>query len=207
MSLQTNYTYGKINKYPYWKRRQIFDSKFLFLHINKTGGTSVKDFFQKPTKGRNSHTTASNIIKEIGLEKYNTYIPFTVVRNPYDRMVSAWSYKTSRKKCPKMSFSEYVQVSNSKYWVQPQIKYLSYKETIMCSKENILKLESIKKDISEFIFRHNIELDIKQYPHKNKSRRRNKPYMEYYTSKTLELVNSAYPLDFNLGGYKIINTL
>ena len=77
------------------------DHKILFIHIPRTGGTSVEKFFEFKTHDnllstqssiRNAqHLTLKEYTQEIDIEKY---FKFTIVRNPWDRLLSwyLWSY-------------------------------------------------------------------------------------------------------------------
>ena len=70
---------------------------FIFVHINKTGGTSIKSAFKiqpydKFLKLNTVHKCASEYIKTLGRPKWDGLFSFTVVRNPWDRFVSGWKY-------------------------------------------------------------------------------------------------------------------
>jgi hypothetical protein len=78
------------------------DYKLLFIHIPRTGGTSVEKFFEfkshdnllsgrPPTVYNGQHFTLSEYAEKINVEKY---FKFTIVRNPWDRLLSwyLWSY-------------------------------------------------------------------------------------------------------------------
>lgn len=85
-------------------------NKYIFIHIPKTGGTSIENFldlcnpsnhfadeiwfFQKGVKYNYQHLTAF-IYKTYGFlkpEDFETYFKFTFVRNPYDRCVSKFFF-------------------------------------------------------------------------------------------------------------------
>ena len=60
-----------------------------FIHINKTGGSSIRQALGVPQQ----HITASNLIKEVGLKRWKSRFTFSVVRNPWDRVVSLYLRK------------------------------------------------------------------------------------------------------------------
>lgn len=74
--------------------------KVIFVHIQRTGGTSILKAFEEldpdlvkilpfdPAKKRTKHCFASDIQGLIDEEVFTTYTKFSVVRNPFDRMVS-----------------------------------------------------------------------------------------------------------------------
>lgn len=67
--------------------------KCIFVHIPRTGGTSIEDFFggedRWPCGGKRScqHITA-RVAKKIYAEWWDEYFKFSMVRNPYDLVVS-----------------------------------------------------------------------------------------------------------------------
>lgn len=66
------------------------ESKFFFVHIPKTGGTSIDDsnLFESPRYG---HAGLKRFKKLLGNDYYS-YKCFTLVRNPWDRLASAFYY-------------------------------------------------------------------------------------------------------------------
>lgn len=76
--------------------------KIIFIHIPKTGGTTIENYMKtidKPIfyggygKLKNiifQHLNYKNYIKFFGKEEYNKFIKFSIVRNPYDRLISEY---------------------------------------------------------------------------------------------------------------------
>jgi hypothetical protein len=58
---------------------------YIFIHINKTAGTSIIDVIGKPFR---KHLTSKEVIKVIGQKKWDAAYKFAVVRNPWDKVVS-----------------------------------------------------------------------------------------------------------------------
>ena len=91
----------------------------IFVHIPKTGGTSIENiiwpFNKKPRAESNlwkgtgdtnhnkyqtwglQHLLASQIQKEVGDEIFEIFFKFTIVRNPWDKVVSQYIYMKKRK--------------------------------------------------------------------------------------------------------------
>ena len=67
--------------------------KFIFIHIYKSGGTSITEtfdtFFTDLIKYK--HETALEIRDIIGKKKFNSYYKFAIVRNPWDWQVFSLS--------------------------------------------------------------------------------------------------------------------
>lgn len=78
--------------------------KVIFIHIQRTGGSSVTKLFLEhdadllehipvdPAKSRTMHCFISDIQAAVEPEIFSQYTKFCIVRNPYDRMVS-WYFR------------------------------------------------------------------------------------------------------------------
>ena len=67
------------------------EHKFLFLHLPKTGGTSINKFFNDKFDN-NERDFGHPYLSDYKCNNFDDYFKFTVVRNPYDRLVSAFFY-------------------------------------------------------------------------------------------------------------------
>jgi hypothetical protein len=74
------------------------EQKMIFVHIPKNAGTSIESVFLTPEYKEKypinliqRHATIHEI-KKVFPDKYNSYIKFAVIRNPYDRMASWYHY-------------------------------------------------------------------------------------------------------------------
>jgi len=65
--------------------------RFVFVHIQKTGGDSVRSALGLPVTGRTKHFSASEHLGRIGVEAWGSSFSFSFVRNPWDRLVSWWA--------------------------------------------------------------------------------------------------------------------
>jgi len=83
------------------------DVAFLFVHINKTGGTSIINRFRRSCPSdylsedwgndhRTFHTTAQSFINHYGRTVWDNAYTFTVVRHPLARQVSNFFFLASR---------------------------------------------------------------------------------------------------------------
>ena len=101
--------------------RQVTANNFIFLHIPKTGGTSVEFILQN--KYGSPHERHYNVRHMQGVlenEEIDEYKIFTVIRNPFDRIISTWRWWAMHQdgfyskpwlhkyNVPETSFKEYV---------------------------------------------------------------------------------------------------
>ena len=157
-----------------------------FIHIPKTGGTSI-------------YVTLG--IEEPGHKKLLKYIPntFTVVRNPFDRLVSHFFYiKTKNsyyykehpnfKELEKGNFDDYIYLckQDSKFYLEPQSYYVCDKDDNILV-DHVLRHETLQEDFNKF-------WDLK-LPHLNKSDR-DKDWEKYYNENTIKTVYEFYKRDF-----------
>lgn len=75
------------HRYADFQSRYLHD--FIFIHINKTGGSSI----EKALGTRFEHRTARDKRAAIGAEAWSRKFTFTVVRNPWDKVVSHYHYR------------------------------------------------------------------------------------------------------------------
>jgi hypothetical protein len=63
--------------------------RYVFIHINKTAGSSIEAALGLQL----SHFSAREVIASIGEETWKNVFKFTVVRNPWDKVVSHYHYR------------------------------------------------------------------------------------------------------------------
>lgn len=148
--------------------------KVIFVHIPKTAGQSVEQAFlddlglewedrsplllrhnDDPSIGPSalSHLYAEEYVRlgHIGQAEFDSYYKFAVVRNPYDRLLSEFRYRTFRQTGPfwwflrrpwRSDFSDKVR------HIVPQTRYLLDAEgnTLV---DRIVRFENIEADMAE----------------------------------------------------------
>lgn len=179
---------------------------FVFVHINKTAGTSIGKAIGLADK---NHLTVKEIIARIGQEPWDAAYKFTFVRNPWDKTVSLYEYRRKKNKTQiatlGLGFEEWLIKTlgdaqdpffydNPKSF-QPQVEWL--KDTHGLININYIgKFESLNQDFEKI--RQAIGVDT-QLPHLNASSRA--PYQSYYSDKTRGLVSRWFAEDIEQFGY------
>lgn len=199
---------------PLFKKLNIF-----FIHIPKTGGTSVDHYLYKKTNTErnvltffsacpiklNKHTLQHCTYEE--LYKYgkcfniniNKYKLLTIVRNPYNRIISELFYLgkiniDSTKEFVEKKILEFFQddyhYDNHKI---PQYKFITWKNKLL-NNITIMKNETLTKDMHDYGF-----IDFNE--NANKTHRDKIDYMSLLSDKAKELIYDYYKKDFELFGY------
>ena len=164
-----------------------------FIHIPKTGGVSIRqwgvDALGKRCrlihKGR-KHMTIHQIREKVDEELHTS---FTVVRNPYDRAVSAWAYYKERNKTD-LTFKAFLKEPS--LISKPMCRYID-------DKTIILRYEDLEYDfrkIQKMFEREHIRL-----PKLNSSNRKRNYRVYYSDDETKWLVRETYEKDFNRFNY------
>ena len=67
------------------------DHNFLFIHIPRTGGTSIEDHFQKEgVEDIYKHWTLNDYKNDLSNEVFENYFKFAFVRNPWNFTISKY---------------------------------------------------------------------------------------------------------------------
>ncbi len=195
--------------------------KFIFIHIYKNAGTSIARAllpytssipylpvlrnklrviykFPEPYKG---HVQAPELIKELGEERFNSFYSFAFVRNPWDWQVSLYCFmlKTKTHRHHKIvselnSFDEYVE-----WRCREDVRY--QKDFIYSQEGKLLvnfvgRYEKLNEDFDKVCSVIGVNTHLSELNVSNK-----KPYQEYYTKKSIELVREVFQPDIELFGY------
>ena len=184
--------------------------KCIFTHIPKNAGTSVsKTLFNNNTI---SHTPISWFqLTEPDL--FDQYFKFCIVRNPWDRILSSYTYFKSgaaKKKGKDWSdftnnfptfddfISKWLTRENTDRSVifTPQYKFICDKLGYPCM-DLIARFENLEEDFKVICSRFSIN---EKLPQLNASTKR-KHYASYYSDKSRQLVEDVYSRDIELFNY------
>ena len=180
---------------------------FIFLHINKTAGTSVGRAIGLTVK---QHLTAREIIARIGSERWRSAWKFTFVRNPWDRAVSLYEYRRGKDRTGiaslDLSFSEWVErvfsddpdleLHNNPKSFQSQCEWLKDDEGAI-DIDFTGRFESIAADFEQIASRI---APGARLPHLNASKRRD--YRAYYDAGSRDRVGRWFAEDIERFGYR-----
>jgi chondroitin 4-sulfotransferase 11 len=185
--------------------------KFIFIHIPKTGGTSIEKVFKKDVGGaferertiKYKHQNAKGMQKLFPIE-WGEYFKFALVRNPFDLLVSRyfWSRDVQQLESFKeKSFSEYIIAVNYHKlpeWTIPKCQYNYLSVNGEVAMDFIGRFENLQEDFNTIWDK--IGIPRQEIPHVNKSK--HKHYTEYYNEETKQIVAEKYAKDIEYFGYK-----
>lgn len=171
-----------------FKKRKIFEKK----DQETLWGRIPEDQRELYQASNWQHVKALDVIKLIGQEEWDRCFKFTIVRNPYDRLVSFYTYSKSARQDPSSvqygledpgSFEEWLEVTKP----LDQLHYIA-DETGRVLVDYVGKFENLRADVFK------ISLKMKTWPIRlpklNASKRRD--YHEYYTPEIRRRVEELY---------------
>ncbi len=191
--------------------------KCIFIHVPKVAGSSIERVIYQTDKWLVGHRKANDYMM-FNKERFESYFSFGFVRNPYDRVVSAYHYlrngggtlgdeKWAKENIYKYnSFKEFVldlknvEIQNKILnWIHfiPQYKFLCDNE------KNILvnflgKFENLEEDFQKIL---KILSRKDELVHINKSNHID--YKNYYNGAMYKIVREIYRDDFEIFDYDL----
>ncbi|MEZ8325724.1 sulfotransferase family 2 domain-containing protein [Vibrio cyclitrophicus] len=183
----------------------------IFVHIPKTAGTSMQE-----SLFNYSHTGHCkwDVYKAENSQKFKDYYKFAFVRNPFDRLVSAYFYLRNggRNEGDKAwsdkvlinypTFEDFVMNWLNDYNINTWNHFAPQSDYIFDKKNNqqvdfIGKFENINEDFK--LVARDLGLDS-ELSKVNKSDRTD--YQDYYNESMIKVVEKVYARDLDLLGYK-----
>lgn len=203
------------------------DLGVIFVHIPKTAGTSLefalnmhgditdvgleKYLYQEKNlhnlfgKGL-QHLSIRQIQNSISKEIFSRYLKFSIVRNPYDRLVSfvAWQGDKWHNKqlLSKEGFQLFIERSQRKFWRSksilpvPQSQFLYFRGRMMM--DFVLRFESLEKDAERLSELLQTEILLEYRMNSN-----HLDYRSYYDEKSIKWVRKVYRKDFEYFSYDV----
>ncbi len=184
-------------------RRDRLDD-FAFVHINKTGGTSVEHALGLPV----DHRTAQEWRRDLGPRAWDRRFRFTVVRNPWDRAVSHYHYRVLTDQtglgADPVGFGEWAHRvygdQDERYYDQPkvfmpQVDWVSDEDGALMV-DRVCRFERLREDVAEVGQEIGRPIDL---PHVKASKRG--PYQSYYDDELREVVGEWFRRDVEAFGY------
>lgn len=178
---------------------------FIFIHINKTGGSSIETALNLKLE----HSTAKSKIDQVGLEHWKRCFTFAFIRNPYDRVVSHYHYRVQTNQTnlavESIDFNKWVKLAygekDREYYNNP-LMFMPCLDWIADENQKILisktcRFEKLHRDFYYVCSRIGIK-PIKLLHLKKSSR---DDYQRYYNDESIEIISSHFAKDLERFGY------
>lgn len=193
------------------------DTRSIFVHVPKCAGDSIKkslfgdDF-------TDVHRTFDEYLNIFDPKSLKSYFKFTFVRNPWDRLVSAFFYIKSggcgendriwfsRELAHFKNFDEFVRgwLNKDNIWklwyFQPQY-YFILERRGKIEMDFFGLYENLGEDFGYISKRLGVNCPVQ---HMNK--RKHEDYRDYYNEETMKIVADVYDADIKLLGYNFDNS-
>ncbi len=187
-----------------WSIRHRCMDRFVFIHINKTGGSSI----EKALHLRFEHKTVLEKIEELGTDQWKRRLTFTVIRNPWDKVVSHYCFRVKTNQtnlaANTIPFTEWVKLAyghNDPFYYDeprmfmPQFRWITDTEGGILV-DFICRFEYLEEDFRKICKKINKNVRLS---HLKSSDRGN--YENYYDSETKEIIKEWFSEDIDRFGY------
>lgn len=184
--------------------RHRFLDDFIFIHINKTGGSSIERALRIPFE----HKSALEKIAEVGIEQWERKLTFAVIRNPWDKVVSHYHYRVQTNQTGmadhRTDFKEWVLLAyrdqDPLYYDKPKM-FMPQSDWVSDAEGKILvdricRFERLSEDFSDICKQLGKDVTL---PHLKSSKRGH--YRDYFDAETAAVVASWFRKDLENFNY------
>lgn len=195
--------------------------KFIFIHIPKTGGTSIEEALHDEScqllagewdYGRVRHAPLNHLtlqeLADSGLvtpAQINAYFKFCFVRNPWDRLISEISCRWLSPWFKDMPMAQRIRYACAQAadptgianHLRPQADFVTATGLQM---DFIGRFEHLEDDFAEVCRLLGVKATL---PHRNRSEHR--PYQEYYDAESRSLIAHTYRRDIDAFHYTFMD--
>jgi Sulfotransferase family len=182
--------------------------KFIFIHINKTGGTSIEKVFEPNADQEDvqyKHDSVAFYSRTFP-DQFRTYFKFAFARNPWDWLVSRYFWSKDRQRLFDYSFDEFlrrlknrIRLSERALWLEdalkPQLDRLTIRGAIAL--DFVGRFENLQSDFDLVCSR--LRTEPRTLPHVNKANHAR--YADYYSEENRKIVEQLYAIDIATFGY------
>ncbi len=190
----------------------FYKSKTIFIHIPKTAGVSLLKAIYGDVTLEGHRSFEFNRIA-LGVKK-KEYFSFSFVRNPFDRLYSAYIFLKDggMNNLDKLSFESYLSsfIDFEDFVLNGLDQKIIYKIThfipqyeFLCDKKDHIlvdflgRFETLNNDVDFLSKKLNIHIKLKNYNFSNK-----KNYRDVYTNDMIKIVKNIYQKDLSIFNYK-----
>ena len=156
-----------------------------------------------------NHMPAAQIREYLGPEVWNECFKFCTIRNPFDKLVSMYSFQMSRRKqsATGPEFSdlrrEFLIWVKQRGFVQDRDKYMI--DGAVCV-DYFIRFENLFDDLAAVCRKLEIERDVSELERfKSRSRRDDRHFSEFYDAEARQIVADAYAFELDRFEYELLD--
>ena len=142
-----------------------------------------------------NHSSAIDIKKYIGDNKFNSYLKFCVIRNPYDKMVSYYFFLKKWKKEHNLTFKEFCK----EYHCKNIERYSIDGDSCI---DFYIRFEYLLEDLEKLCKILEIEFKKEELQYYKSEFREKRPYQDFYDEETRKIVYNSHKEEFKKFNYK-----
>lgn len=189
---------------------KILDRGFAFIHINKNGGSSVEKVLNLRDQVHLPYYAIEDIL---GVGRAKNIKIFTMVRNPYDRIVSQYHYRLDNNqygiKDKNLSFKDFCRLAylnreesviNYPLMFKTQYDWLKDYKNGINHVDYIGKFENFNDSLVQMAKLINLDINSLVVPQKRSSKRE-KDWELYYDDETRNIIYNFFKIDFESFDY------
>ena len=184
--------------------------RFIFVHLNKTGGTSIEKIFEPQADQKDvryKHASIAYYARKFP-RLYRDYFKFAFVRNPWDWLVSRYHWSRDKQQLFDYSFAEMLGRLQRRVPLAADAPWLE-KEALLPQRDRLAirgrvavdfvgRYENLQGDFDVVCARLGIE--PRTLPHVFKTHHTR--YVDYYDDTTQKIVAQLYAPDIAAFGYR-----
>jgi len=199
--------------------------KFVFIHIPKNSGTSMTKELQKTYKNTQLLINVERYGVNIGIDKMHlyydvidkfisknilcNYFKFCIIRNPYNKLYSAWNFIKKRhgyndvndfikyKLDEEFIYGKEFIPGDARVHYRPQFTFV-YNNDDNIFVDFVIRYENLNEDICKMNEKY--DLNVPLYENENIK----KSYINFLNKESITKINYLYKKDFELFNYEML---
>jgi hypothetical protein len=180
-----------------------------FIHISKTGGQAIANaagiqhglYWGMYDGEYGFGPMCHRLLSHNKMKDPSQYEWFTVVRNPYDRMISEYNWMKST-----IDINEYINNVISNVGTEECMKGAHYTEQWRYIEKgftiHVLHYENLEQEFDELMSKYGYKISLEN----RRNGKRNNATRKDLTLETIERINRIYEKDFKMFGYEMVHT-
>lgn len=190
------------------KHTKLVTESFMYFDHDKDSKVfTCQELYEKYKK---------NITNSIFIDREDivkNFVKAATIRNPYDRLLSLYRYRINKNSqlvkgmsLNKKDFEKYViKICNDPYFEKTNgvslVNNITINHEEIIDLDYVIRFENYEKDVKEFFKKININISV--LPHEKKTIK-NFNFKDFYSKKSIDLINEYYVKDFSYFNYEMI---